>query len=152
MLRRVHRHGGAIAALARAIRRDDADEADGILRAGDAGDSNVQWIATDADEAIPTDGLGDVRRLAVDAGRTVIESARAGNARARPSTRWGASGCCAVTAAARRASPRGWTTLRTGSRSEVEGFTTGTDWYVGRPLIVTENDYGLTSTTVTPAW
>ena len=23
------------------------------------------------------------------------------------------------------------------------GFSTGTDWYVGRPLIVTENDYGL---------
>ena len=28
-------------------------------------------------------------------------------------------------------------------RAEVDGFTTGTDWYVGRPLIVTENDYGL---------
>jgi exodeoxyribonuclease V alpha subunit len=28
-------------------------------------------------------------------------------------------------------------------RSDVEGFTTGTDWYVGRPLIVTENDYAL---------
>ena len=28
-------------------------------------------------------------------------------------------------------------------RAEVEGFATGTEWYVGRPLIVTENDYGL---------
>ena len=28
-------------------------------------------------------------------------------------------------------------------RAEVEGFSTGSDWYVGRPLIVTENDYGL---------
>ncbi len=28
-------------------------------------------------------------------------------------------------------------------RAEVAGFATGTDWYVGRPLIVTENDYGL---------
>ena len=28
-------------------------------------------------------------------------------------------------------------------RAEVEGFATGTDWYVGRPLIVTENDYAL---------
>ena len=77
VLRNVHRHGGAIAALARAIRRDDADEAMAILRAGD---SNVQWIATDAAEAIPPDGLGDVRRLAVDTGRAVIESARAGQA------------------------------------------------------------------------
>ena len=28
-------------------------------------------------------------------------------------------------------------------RSDVEGFTTGATWYVGRPLIVTQNDYGL---------
>ena len=30
-------------------------------------------------------------------------------------------------------------------RADVEGFgyATGADWYVGRPLIVTENDYGL---------
>jgi exodeoxyribonuclease V alpha subunit len=28
-------------------------------------------------------------------------------------------------------------------RAEVEGFLTGGEWYVGRPLIVTENDYGL---------
>ena len=28
-------------------------------------------------------------------------------------------------------------------RADVEGFSTGRDWYVGRPLIVTENDYGL---------
>ena len=33
--------------------------------------------------------------------------------------------------------------IETWLRSEVEGFSTGTDWYVGRPLIVTENDYGL---------
>ena len=28
-------------------------------------------------------------------------------------------------------------------RAEVEGFATGDDWYVGQPLIVTENDYSL---------
>ncbi len=28
-------------------------------------------------------------------------------------------------------------------RSAVDGFSTGIDWYAGRPLIVTENDYGL---------
>ena len=33
--------------------------------------------------------------------------------------------------------------VETWLRAEVEGFTTGTEWYVGRPLIVTENDYGL---------
>ncbi len=80
VLRNVHRHGEAIAALARAIRQDDADEAMGILRAGD---SNVQWIATDAVASAPSeDLLGDVRRLAVDTGRAVIGSAGAGDARA----------------------------------------------------------------------
>jgi exodeoxyribonuclease V alpha subunit len=28
-------------------------------------------------------------------------------------------------------------------RAEVPGFLTGSEWYVGRPLIVTENDYAL---------
>ena len=28
-------------------------------------------------------------------------------------------------------------------RTEVEGFGGGEDWYIGRPLIVTQNDYGL---------
>jgi exodeoxyribonuclease V alpha subunit len=142
VLRRVHRHGGAIAALARAIRRNDADEAIEILRAGDAGDSNVQWMATDADEAIPPDGLGDVRRLAVDAGRAVIESARAGEARRAID----ALGSFRLLCGHRRG-PEGvstWTDhIENWLRSEVEGFTTGTDWYVGRPLIVTENDYAL---------
>ena len=44
MLRHVHRYGGAIAELAQAIRQGDADGAMAVLRAGD---SNVEWIATD---------------------------------------------------------------------------------------------------------
>ena len=42
--------------------------------------------------------------------------------------------------------PRAWPLdpcRRELARAEVEGFVTGEDWYVGRPLIVTENDYGL---------
>ncbi len=142
VLRNVHRHGGAIAALARAIRQNDADEAMAILRAGDAGDSNVQWIETDATEVIPPDGLGDVRRLAVDTGRTVIESARAGDARRAID----ALGSFRLLCAHRRG-PEGVSTwmdhIENWLRSEVEGFSTGAEWYVGRPLIVTENDYGL---------
>ncbi len=53
VLRNVHRFGVVIAELAQAIREDDADEAMDILRAGD---SHVQWIATDAAESAPSGG------------------------------------------------------------------------------------------------
>jgi exodeoxyribonuclease V alpha subunit len=139
MLRNVHRHGGAIAALARAIRHDDADEAMAVLRAGD---SNVQWIASDVGPSTPLDGLHDVRSLAVATGRAVIESARAGEARDAIE----ALGSFRLLCGHRRG-PEGvaiWTEhIENWLRAEVEGFATGTEWYVGRPLIVTENDYGL---------
>jgi exodeoxyribonuclease V alpha subunit len=140
VLRNVHRHGLAIAALARAIRQDDADGAMAILRAGD---SNVQWIATDAAASAPSeDLLRDVRRLAVDTGRAVIGSARAGDARAAID----ALGSFRLLCGHRRG-PEGVATwmdhIENWLRSDVEGFTTGATWYVGRPLIVTQNDYGL---------
>jgi exodeoxyribonuclease V alpha subunit len=139
VLRNVHRHGGSIAALARAIRRDDADEAMAVL---EAGDSNVQWVATDGAAPSSPDGLGDVRTLAVETGRAVIESARAGHAREAIA----ALGSFRLLCGHRRG-PEGVATwmdhIENWLRVAVEGFTTGADWYVGRPLIVTENDYGL---------
>jgi exodeoxyribonuclease V alpha subunit len=140
VLRHVHRHGGAIAALARAIRQDDADDAMAILRGGD---SNVQWVATDAAASTPPEGsLLDVRRLAVDTGRAVIESARAGQARQAID----ALGSFRLLCGHRRG-PEGVATwmdqIENWLSADVEGFTTGADWYVGRPLIVTQNDYGL---------
>jgi exodeoxyribonuclease V alpha subunit len=140
VLRNVHRYGGAIAALARAIRQDDADEAMAILRAGD---SNVQWIGTDVAESAPSaDALADVRRLAVDTGRAVIGSARAGDARAAIDSLSSFRFLCG-----HRRGPDGvasWMdTIENWLRADVEGFTTGATWYVGRPLIVTQNDYAL---------
>jgi exodeoxyribonuclease V alpha subunit len=139
VLRNVHRHGGAIAALAKAIRRGDAEEAMAVLRAGD---SNVQWIASDAGPSAPLDGMHDVRSLAVATGRAVIEAARAG----RPRDAIAALGSFRLLCGHRRG-PEGVATwmehIENWLRSEVEGFATGTEWYVGRPLIVTENDYGL---------
>jgi exodeoxyribonuclease V alpha subunit len=135
-----HRFGLAISALARAIREGNADEAMDILRAGDP---RVQWIATDAAEAAPSeDALADVRRLAVDTGRAVIGSARAGDARAAIDALGSFRFLCG-----HRRGPEGvatWMdTIENWLRSDVEGFTTGATWYVGRPLIVTQNDYGL---------
>ncbi len=108
----------------------------------EAGDSNVQWIATAAPAPSSSDGLGDVRTLAVETGRAVIESARAG----RRAEAIAALGSFRLLCGHRRG-PEGVATwmghIENWLRAEVEGFTTGADWYVGRPLIVTENDYGL---------
>ncbi len=107
-----------------------------------SGESNVAWIAADTAGTIPPEGLGDVRNLAVDTGRAVIEAARAGQAQAAID----ALGSFRLLCAHRRG-PEGVATwmdhIENWLRSDVEGFTTGTDWYVGRPLIVTENDYAL---------
>jgi exodeoxyribonuclease V alpha subunit len=148
LLRTVHRHGGAIADLARAIRQGDADEAMAVLRAGgparDGGDTsqNVRWIACEGAEAVTPEELADVRRLAVDTGRAVIDAARAGEARRAIDALASFRLLCG-----HRRGAEGVATwmehIENWLRAEVEGFTTGSDWYVGRPLIVTENDYGL---------
>ena len=138
VLRQVHRYGGAIAELAGAIQHGDADEAVAVL---EAGTSNVQWIAHDA-SATSLRALDDVRSLAVDCGRAVREAAKVGDAPEALT----ALGRFRLLCAHRRG-PGGVATwmghVETWLRAEVEGFTTGTEWYVGRPLIVTENDYGL---------
>jgi exodeoxyribonuclease V alpha subunit len=138
VLRRVHRYGGAIAELAEAIQRGDADRALAVL---DAGGSNVQWIASDADPSIPG-AMADVRALAVDCGRAVIDAAAAGAAKEAID----ALGRFRLLCAHRRG-PDGVATwmgqVENWLRADVEGFATGSEWYVGRPLIVTENDYGL---------
>jgi exodeoxyribonuclease V alpha subunit len=136
VLRHVHRHGGAIAALARAVQRGDADEALEVLRAGD---SNVEWVEA-PDGAKAPEHLEALRRGAVTSGAAAIEAARAGDARAA----LGALGAFRLLCAHRRG-PDG---VATWSReiegwlaAEVPGFATGSDWYVGRPLIITENDH-----------
>jgi len=139
VLRQVHRYGAAIAELAGAIQHGDADGAMAVL---EAGDSNVQWIPSDATVQSSLEELGDVRALAVDCGRAVIEAAKVGDAKSAIA----ALGRFRLLCAHRRG-PGGVATwmghVENWLRAEVEGFATGTEWYVGRPLIVTENDYGL---------
>jgi exodeoxyribonuclease V alpha subunit len=138
VLRRGHRFGGAIAELAEAIRRGDADRALEVL---ERRETNVHWVVSDAAQPSPV-GLAIVRDLAVDCGRRVIEAARAGEAKQAIA----ALGRFRLLCAHRRG-PEGVATwmghVENWLRAEVEGFATGGDWYVGRPLIVTENDYGL---------
>jgi exodeoxyribonuclease V alpha subunit len=138
VLRKVHRFGTAIAALAEAIQRGDGDATVRILREGGP---HIEWIGTDDGAPAPGD-LPAVRAAAVQSGRTVIEAARAGDA----GTAIEALGRFRLLCAHRHG-PDGVATwmqhVQDWLRAEVGGFLTGREWYVGRPLIVTENDYGL---------
>jgi exodeoxyribonuclease V alpha subunit len=138
VLRQVHRYGGAIAAVAEAIQGGAADEVMAILSAGHA---DVAWIPGDG-VPMSAEELAPVRALAVQSGRAVIDAARAGRAEDAIAALAGFRLLCA-----HRQGPEGvaaWTTtVESWLQADVAGFVTGRDWYVGRPLIVTENDYGL---------
>ena len=135
VLDRIHRFGGGIASLADAIRRGDADQVLEILEAAPEG---VLWIPVDASDPTVLEALAPVRERAVAAGRAVAEAAQAGTAREALEALASFRVLCA-----HRRGPEGvaeWT-------GRVEGWLGGAalhgPWYVGRPLLVTENDYEL---------
>ena len=135
VLERGHRFGSGIASLAAAVRRGDADEVVSILGSAPEG---VEWLAVDAAEA----SLDVVRAATLDTAGAVTEAAAAREA----GRALAALGAFRVLCAHRRG-PHGVETW--GARIEdwlaegLEGFTLGQRWYVGRPLLVTENDYEL---------
>jgi len=137
VLDRVHRYGGGIARLAEAIRRGDGDAA--VAALGSAPDE-VTWLQTDVQETGAE--LGLVRERAVAAGGEVFAAARAG------------AGIDALAALGRfrllcahRRGPYGvsdWTSrVLAWLAGELEGVDVDHRDYVGRPLLVTENDYEL---------
>jgi exodeoxyribonuclease V alpha subunit len=136
VLDRGHRFGGGIAALAAAIRVGDADTVMDLLRAGA---EDVAWI--DGDAAGPAIAAR-VRADALAPARAVLDGARAGDGEAALR----ALGTFRILCAHRRG-PYGvasWTARVEGWLEDaVTGFSSGERWYVGRPLLVTENDYEL---------
>jgi exodeoxyribonuclease V alpha subunit len=139
VLDRVHRFGGGIARVAEAIRRGDAD---GVISALADTPGEVTWIPVDVSEAASSDALAPVRDGAVAAARDVIGAARAGAAKEALD----ALGTFRVLCAHRRG-PHGvatWTARIEGwLAGAIEGFDPQEGSYVGRPLLVTENDYEL---------
>ena len=137
-LRHVHRHKGAIAELAGAIQSGDAEAALAVLGAGG---SNVEWIRPGS-EGSPAGDLRAVRTAAVNSGRVAIEAARKGDARDALDALGGFRFLCA-----HRNGLDGVTTwtqqIERWLLAEVEEFSVGSEWYVGRPLMVTENDPAL---------
>jgi exodeoxyribonuclease V alpha subunit len=120
VLDRVHRYGTPIAKVAEAIRSGDGDAVVEAL-------GGVTWI--DDPEALRG------RVVATSAG--VLEAARAGDGAGAIE----ALGAFRVLCAHRRG-PYG-VSAWTARIEEWIGNEAGGDWYVGRPLLVTENDYGL---------
>ena len=138
VLERVHRYGAGIAALATAVRKGDADAVMSALAGAPEG---VTWIPVDVAEPGALDALASVRDGAVAAARAVIAAARAGDA----ARAIGSLGAFRVLCAHRRG-PHGAATWM----NQVEGWLAAEldiaaagEWYAGRPLLVTANDYGL---------
>jgi exodeoxyribonuclease V alpha subunit len=135
VLERVHRYGGGIAAVADAIRRGDGDAAVAALSAAP---DEVTWLPIDVQETEA--GLAVIRDPAVAAGLDVATAASAGAAREALA----ALGRFRLLCAHRRG-PYGvsdWTSRIQGwLGGEIEDIEQRD--YVGRPLLVTENDYEL---------
>ena len=139
VLDRVHRFGGGIAHLAEAIRRGDPDEVMAVLAAQP---DDVSWIPHDAAAAEAQPALTAVRDEAVSAGRAVVEAAKAGAAHDAIT----ALGAFRVLCAHRRGAQgvASWTARIEGwLATSIAGLDPDGPAYVGRPLLVTENDYEL---------
>lgn len=139
VLRHVHRFGGGIAAVAEAVRQGDAGAAMALL---EEGREDLTWVPTDvAGPAAGTD-LAPVRVAAVAAAQAVIQAASTG----RRTDALVALGAFRVLCAHRHG-PYGATTwmeqVERWLSSGIDGFAAEGEWYAGRPLLVTENDYGL---------
>ncbi|HXO10440.1 MAG TPA: exodeoxyribonuclease V subunit alpha [Solirubrobacteraceae bacterium] len=136
VLERVHRFGGGIAELANAIRRGDADAVIGLLAEPP---DDVRWIASDLEDDA---ALAPVREAALASAADVTRAALAGDARAALEALSSFRILCAHRRG--RYGVSNWTSRLEGwLQDAIEGFAPGDRWHVGRPLLVTENDYEL---------
>ncbi len=138
VLRRGHRFGGTIAELATAIQTGDADRVVHVLRSDVA---DVMWVEADVATATTAD-LSGLRTVVLAAGRSLIDAADRGDGRGALA----ALGRFRLLCAHRRG-PYGvsdWTRqVETWLTSSIPDFNAMGEWYAGRPVLYTENDYGL---------
>ena len=130
-LRTSHRFGESIGALASAIRDGDADSAVDIMRAGG---EHIDWIDTD-------DPSQHLRKVLVPHAVALRQAALLGDAAAALTTLGAHRLLCA-----HRRGPYGvryWNHQAERWLTEATGEPIWASWYVGRPILVTANDYGL---------
>ena len=126
-----HRFGESIGALASAIRAGEAEAALEVLRSG--GD-HIEWI--DAED--PSTSL---RKVLLPQALALRQAALLGDARAALATLDEQRLLCA-----HRRGPHGvqhWNRQVERWLTESTGEPIWSDWYAGRPLLMTANDYGL---------
>jgi exodeoxyribonuclease V alpha subunit len=130
-LKTSHRFGESIGELAAAIRTGDADRAIAVLRAGG---EHLEWIDTEE----PADHL---RKVLVPHALRLRQAAILGNGPVALATLDEHRLLCA-----HRRGPHGvqhWNRQVERWLSEATGGPIWSSWYVGRPVLVTANDYGL---------
>ncbi|MBY0443498.1 MAG: exodeoxyribonuclease V subunit alpha [Mycobacteriaceae bacterium] len=130
-LRQSHRFGESIGALAQAIRIGDADQAIALLRSGS---THIEWI----DDDNPVESL---RAVLVMHARRVREAALLGAWELALAALDEHRLLCA-----HRDGPAGvtqWNQQIQRWLSDETGHSGWSQWYPGRPVLVTANDYGL---------
>jgi exodeoxyribonuclease V alpha subunit len=133
VLDRGHRFGGAIASLATAIRDGDGDR---VMELLSAGTEDVRWIDGDAGRPeVPSRLRGEALR----ASRAVVEAAGTGDGEGALRALGGFRILCA-----HRRGPYGVASWSARVEGWLEGavaqFSAAERWYIGRPLLVTQND------------
>lgn len=140
VLRTNHRFSGSLARLATAIRSGNANDAVAALTE-DPDDPSVRWLPIDVGRATAEE-LEPVRRLACDAATRVLDAARAGDGDEALATLASWRILCA-----HRRGPAGlssWNArVEQWLAEEISEFSSDGVWYLGRPVVVTRNDYGL---------
>jgi exodeoxyribonuclease V alpha subunit len=130
-LRTSHRFGASIGELASAIRDGDADHAIEVLRAGD---QHIEWIGSE-------DLTERLRKVLVPHALRLRQAAVAGDSAAALRALDEHRLLCA-----HRRGPVGvahWNRQVERWLTEATADPIWSDWYVGRPILVSANDYGL---------
>jgi exodeoxyribonuclease V alpha subunit len=143
VLRANYRFRGALAALAAAVRSGDADQAVRLLSAGD---DSLRWVevddVVDRSPATASPALQPIRDMATSAGGALFGEAADGNGDAAVDALAGFRVLCA-----HRHGPSGvstWTSrIEDWLAASLPEFAPGGAWYLGRPVMVTTNDYSL---------
>ncbi len=139
LLDRIWRFGGAIASLARAIRAGDADTVVELLHGGT---DDIEFVQTRSLDSRRNAGLDGLRADVVSAAQTLTDAALAGDVDAALLGLDTHRLLCA-----HRRGPYGiarWTEqIDTWLARETHHDPEDGDWYPGRPLLITANDYDL---------
>lgn len=145
----VHRFSEEIQELAEAVRLGSVDALDDVLdsvragvRAGDRALESPRIELVDADPAEPGFACPTLREDVLSTGRRLVAAARSGDAAAALTALDGHRVLCG-----HREGPHGvsWWARQVEEwlAEEIDGYAKDGLWYVGRPLLVTANDYQL---------